>query len=121
MKALLETMLSWLAFFLAFFNALMLVNVPIFIVVCSKCDMFESKSLYYQVTMAYFDFLATLPSEGLWLFLGFLQQFGVHSSSAQEVSESFLGGTALRPRRNDEIGYCNCHTNGLLGGLGRAS
>jgi len=70
MKALLETTLSWLAFFLAFFNALMLVNVPIFIVVCSKCDMFESKSLYYRVTMAYFDFLATLPSEGLWLFFG---------------------------------------------------
>ncbi len=70
MKGLLATVLSWLAFFLAFFNALMFVNVPIFIVVCSKCDMFESKSLYYRVTMAYFDFLATLPSEGLWLFFG---------------------------------------------------
>ena len=68
MKKLLATVLSWLAFFLAFFNALMFVNVPIFIVVCSKCDMFESKSLYYRVTMAYFDFLATLPNEGLWLF-----------------------------------------------------
>ena len=70
MKKRLATILSWLAFLLAFLNALMIVNFPIFIVVCSKCDMFESKSLYYRVTMAYFDFLATLPSEGLWLFFG---------------------------------------------------
>ena len=59
-------MLSWLAFL----NALMVVNLPIFIVVCSKCDMFENKSLYYKVTIAYFDFLATLPGEGWWLFFG---------------------------------------------------
>lgn len=70
MKKRLATILSWLAFLLAFLNALMVVNFPIFIVVCSKCDMFESKSLYYKITHAYFDFLATLSGEGLWLFFG---------------------------------------------------
>ena len=66
MKELLAKILSWLAFL----NALMIVNFPIFIVVCSKCDMFESKSLYYRVTNAYFDFLTTLPGDGVWLFFG---------------------------------------------------
>lgn len=64
MKERFATILSWLAFI----NAPMVVNFPIFIVVCSKCDMFESKSLYYHVTQGYFDFLAMLPGEGLWLF-----------------------------------------------------
>ena len=62
----LATALSWLALL----SAAMVVNFPIFIVVCSKCDMFESKSLYYHVTHGYFDFLAMLPGEGLWLFFG---------------------------------------------------
>ncbi len=66
MKYRLATILSWLAFL----NAIMVINVPIFIVVCSKCDMFESKSLYYRVTMGYFDLLATLPGQGLWLLFG---------------------------------------------------
>lgn len=66
MKELLATVLSWVAFM----SALMIVNVPIYLIVCSKCDMFESKSLYYQVTNGYFDFLATLPGNGLWLFFG---------------------------------------------------
>ncbi len=70
MKRRLATILSWLAFLLAFLNALMVLNFLIFIVVCSKCDMFENKSLYYRVTHAYFDFLSTLSSEGLWLFFG---------------------------------------------------
>ena len=46
------------------------VNVSVFIVVCSKCDMFENKSLYYRITHGYFDVLATLPGEGLWLLFG---------------------------------------------------
>lgn len=66
MKELLATVLSWVAFM----SALMIVNVPIYLIVCSKCDMFESKSLYYRVTNGYFDFLATLPGHGLWLFFG---------------------------------------------------
>ena len=66
MREWVATTLSWLAFL----NVAMVVNVPVFIVVCSKCDMFESKSLYYRVTHGYFDFLATLPGEGLWLFFG---------------------------------------------------
>ena len=66
MKHRLATILSWLAFL----NAIMVINVPIFIVVCSKCDMFESKSLYYRVTNGYFDLLATLPGQGLWLLFG---------------------------------------------------
>ena len=70
MKERLATIFLWLAFLHAFINALLVVNFPIFIVVCSKCDMFENKSLYYRVTHAYFDFLATLPGEGLWLFFG---------------------------------------------------
>ena len=66
MKKLVATTLSWLAFF----NAVMVLNVPVFIVVCSKCDMFENKSLYYRITHGYFDVLATLPGEGLWLLFG---------------------------------------------------
>ena len=66
MRKWVATTLSWLAFL----NAAMIVNVPVFIVVCSKCDMFESKSLYYRFTNGYFDFLATLPGEGLWLLFG---------------------------------------------------
>ena len=66
MKELLATILSWVAFM----SALMIVNVPIYLIVCSKCDMFESKSLYYRITNGYFDFLATLPGHGLWLFFG---------------------------------------------------
>ena len=65
-KRLLVPIFAWLAFI----NAVMVVNVPVFIVVCSKCDMFENKSLYYRLTHGYFDLLATLPGEGLWLFLG---------------------------------------------------
>lgn len=66
MKELLATVLSWVAFM----SALMIVNVPVYLIVCSKCDMFESKSLYYRITNGYFDFLATLPGNGLWLFFG---------------------------------------------------
>ena len=66
MKKLMATHLSWLAFL----SAAMVLNVPFFIVLCSKCDMFESKSLYYRITMGYFDVLATLPGEGWWLFFG---------------------------------------------------
>ena len=67
MRKWVATTLSWLAFL----NAAMVVNVPVFIVVCSKCDMFESKSLYYRVSHGYYDFfLATLPGDGLWLFFG---------------------------------------------------
>ena len=66
MKRLLVSILAWLAFI----NAVMVVNVPVFIVVCSKCDMFERKSLYYRRTHGYFGFLATLPGEELWLLLG---------------------------------------------------
>ena len=66
MRDLLARVLSWVAFMSAF----MIANVPIYLIVCSKCDMFESKSLYYQVTNGYFDFLATLPGDGLWLFFG---------------------------------------------------
>ena len=58
------------AAWLAFFNAVMVVNVPVFIVFCSKCDMFESKSLYYRLSYGYYDLLATLPGQGLWLLLG---------------------------------------------------
>jgi len=65
-KRLLLPIFAWLAFF----NAVMVVNVPVFIVFCSKCDMFESKSLYYRLTHGYFDLLATLPGQGLWLLLG---------------------------------------------------
>ena len=65
-KRLLLPIFAWLAFF----NAVMVVNVPVFIVLCSKCDMFERKSLYYRLTHGYFDLLATLPGEGLWLLLG---------------------------------------------------
>ena len=67
MKLILATALSWLAFF----NGLMVLNAPIFVVACSKCDMFESKTLYYRFTNGYFDLLSILPGEGLWLFLGF--------------------------------------------------
>ena len=64
MKERLATGLSWLAFC----NVAMIVNVPFFIVLCSKCDMFESKSLYYRVTHGYFDLLAKLPgNEFIWL------------------------------------------------------
>ena len=66
MKKLMATLLSWLAFL----SGAMVLNVPFFIVLCSKCDMFESKSLYYRITMGYFDVLATLPGEGRWLFFG---------------------------------------------------
>lgn len=66
LKKLLEVVLSWLAFI----NAGMVVNIPIYLVLCSKCDMFENKSLYYHVTNGYFDFLATLPGQGLWLLFG---------------------------------------------------
>ena len=66
MKKLVATLLSWVAFF----NAAMVLNVPVFIVVCSKCDMFENKSLYYRITHGYFDALATLPGDGWWLFFG---------------------------------------------------
>ena len=66
MKELLATVLSWVAFL----SVLMIVNVPIYLIVCSKCEMFESKSLYYRVTNGYVDFLATLPGNGLWLFFG---------------------------------------------------
>jgi len=66
MRELLATVLSWVAFM----SALMIVNVPVYLIVCSKCDMFESKSLYYRITNGYFDFLATLPGHGLWLFFG---------------------------------------------------
>ena len=65
-KRLLVSIAAWLAFF----NAVMVVNVPVFIVACSKCDMFESKSLYYRLTHGYFDLLAILPGQGLWLLLG---------------------------------------------------
>ena len=66
MKERLAMVLAWLALC----AMAMVVNIPIFIVVCSKCDMFESKSLYYRFTNGYFDFLATLPGEGLWLLFG---------------------------------------------------
>ena len=66
MKRQLVSIAAWLAFF----NAVMVVNVPVFIVACSKCDMFESKSLYYRLTHGYFDLLAILPGQGLWLLLG---------------------------------------------------
>lgn len=64
MKERLATGLSWLALC----NAAMIVNVPFFIVLCSKCDMFESKSVYYRITHGYFDLLARLPgNEFIWL------------------------------------------------------
>ena len=66
MKKLVVSLLSWLAFL----SAAMVLNVPVFIVVCSKCDMFENKSLYYRITNEYFDVLATLPGGGWWLFFG---------------------------------------------------
>ena len=66
MKELLAAVLSWVAFL----SVVMIINVPIYLIVCSKCDMFENKSLYYRVTNGYFDFLATLPGNGLWLFFG---------------------------------------------------
>ena len=66
-KRLLVSISAWLAFV----NAVMVLNTPVFIVVCSKCDMFENKSLYYRLTHGYYDLLATLPGEvGLWLCLG---------------------------------------------------
>ena len=65
-KRLLVSIAAWLAFV----NAVMVVNVPVFIVACSKCDMFESKSLYYRLTHGYFDLLEILPGQGIWLLLG---------------------------------------------------
>ena len=54
-KRLLVSISAWLAFI----NAVIVVNFPIFIAVCSKCDMFESKSLCDRLTHRYFDLLAT--------------------------------------------------------------
>ena len=99
MKKRFATILSWLAFLHALINALMVVNFPIFIVVCSKCDMFENKSLYYRVTHAYFDFLSTLPGEGLWLFFGISPAIWFCSSSAQEVSRIVPWRHAAKAKR----------------------
>ena len=64
MKETLAKILSWIAFF----QAAMVLNIPAFIIFCSKCDMFEDKSLYYLVVNAHLDFLGTLPGgAGLWL------------------------------------------------------
>ena len=90
MKELLAAVLSWVAFL----SAVMIINVPIYLIVCSKCDMFESKSLYYRVTNGYFDFLATLPGNGLWLFFGLAPAIW-HSSYGQEVPESRHGSVSV--------------------------
>ena len=91
MKELLAAVLSWVAFL----SAVMIINVPIYLIVCSKCDMFESKSLYYRVTNGYFDFLATLPGNGLWLFFGLAPAIWLLLLYGQEVPESRHGSVSV--------------------------
>lgn len=65
MKKILTAALFWLAFF----SALMVLNVPVFIVLCSKCGMYENEGLYSLVVNAHLDFLDTLPGGAeLWFF-----------------------------------------------------
>jgi len=66
MKGAVATALSWVAFF----SAVMVVNFPFALILCSKCGMSENEGAYSLVINGHLNLLDTLPGGAELWFLG---------------------------------------------------